>query len=256
MDGAALFEVEKVARQAWEAAVRWGAQTGDADRETSLTLVAVQGDKWCVLRSLAGGLERTLGEWRHSTGLSPLIMEVRTQPGRAHAREMVACLFAVRDDSNSGCGLFVIAWCCMTLFLGTQEWSLLAPAGGNDSRPKYGYLQHLSWWTGERCWIPLQECGQEIMHKSRTDSKTAVSPKPKPHSDSSWTLGTWSSLQAAPRFKECPVREAPVVWPSSRQLCWSLLLPESTSSASLRGSGKSLLLSVLDKEGVSSIALA
>lgn len=130
MDGAALFEVEKVARQAWEAAVRWGAQTGDADRETSLTLVAVQGDKWCVLRSLAGGLERTLGEWLHSTGLSPLIMEVRTQPGRAHAREMVAWLFAVRDDSNSGCGLFVIAWCCMTLFLGTQEWSLLAPAGG------------------------------------------------------------------------------------------------------------------------------
>lgn len=36
MDGAALFEVEKVARQAWEAAVRWGAQMGNTDRETQM----------------------------------------------------------------------------------------------------------------------------------------------------------------------------------------------------------------------------
>lgn len=167
MNGAALFEVEKVARQAWGAAVRCGAQTGECwSWDKSYTSSSARGQMMCPSES----------GWRSGEDLGRVASQYWIVPAhhgsqdtaweRPHTREMVTWLFAVRDDRNLGCGLFFIAWCCLALFLGTQEWSLLAPAGGMTSEQSMDTSNVCLGEPGSFIGFPYRSVGKRLLTRA------------------------------------------------------------------------------------------
>lgn len=72
---------------------------------------------------------------------------------------------------------------------------------------------------------------------NRNDLKIVTSPKP----DSTWmtspqklkNLQTLHTLQTAGQVEECPYQVAGLIWPFSKHLSWTLLLPSSLTYLSL-----------------------